>query len=1024
MSGLERNRPSVLPQDLRRSRGSHPTVPRDLASTVKRKSGRLYASRRRLPMSKIARSASCVCYTHGIQVTSTPAPTSTRHQLCNDKVKTCVNCMSKRAVDDLVIPPRPLSLNANGNPASKNSPKIVHVHNRALHQEPVARLPVAMNAAVPGRDNEVVDLVSDDEASENRDFEPLSPSQFPAEPTPAGQMNDPVVRQPAPYGSQNPRAGDIAAENHGNAEGWRDFFNDGVNEFDGYNDLDIRDPELVRIMMESYNRESQNGPVLGVPYRNRLPSGHNQKNIGLEPQQESKVECVDQVVALFPGICRNHVSNLYCSVSQSSDGLIAHILDKMDKGDAYPTAKRETSLKRKREVDEDEEAARRYGAVDRIMPYHLGKSIIRTLLSFEFPETPMVFIDACLAQSGNRLFSAYRVLEEAQRTFDPKQPAYNKVKTARKIQTTYREENLSALLKIYAGKADETEVLEELQAARRIRRKADAKRQAEHQLELDEKENVRRAELEGTMQECGCCFGDYPLNRMIHCNSDQVLHWFCRGCARRSAETEIGNSKYSLRCMSMDGCEAGFSIEQRSIFLDANTIIALERNEQEAVLRMAGIENLASCPFCPYAAEYPPVCVDREFRCQAPECEKISCRLCKLESHIPNSCEEHAKENGLSIRRQIEEAMSAAIIRKCNKCGTPFVKEEGCNKMTCTRNGCNNVQCYVCSKSCGYDHFDDTRRGGKTGNCPLFESVEQRHEDEVRKAEKKALDRVRAEHPEYSEDDLKIKVSEGVLKDEERRKAMDPAARMAAVGGAVDRNRIPQALVMPPGIRILPQHDPILRERLPSPHPDLAGPRGIRFGQGINDGINIVNAIWDDIPQPPMPLFQDNVIFPPHIEFGLLPPRGDIRPPFIQARMPQPPDFDPDNMQWFGGRDPPQPREFAAALLAPAPAQNNLRLTFRRLHEQLPNEHAANAADQVPPLAGNQAPNSARHPQHHILRAPGERAQVAEDVGELTQAEQRAREMHRQMVLQEDARLQELPERIRRRHGGAKLKKK
>src|ERR1700710_253921 len=77
----------------------------------------------------------------------------------------------------------------------------------------------------------------------------------------------------------------------------------------------------------------------------------------------------------------------------------------------------------------------------------------------------------------------------------------------------------------------------------------------------------------------------------------------------------------------------------RSIFLDENTIIALERNEQEAVLRMAGIENLESCPFCPYAAEYPPVEVDREFRCQAPECEKVSCRLCKLESHIPKSCE-------------------------------------------------------------------------------------------------------------------------------------------------------------------------------------------------------------------------------------------------------------------------------------------------------------------------------------------------------------------------------------------------
>lgn len=129
------------------------------------------------------------------------------------------------------------------------------------------------------------------------------------------------------------------------------------------------------------------------------------------------------------------------------------------------------------------------------------------------------------------------------------------------------------------------------------------------------------------------------------------------------------------------------------------------------------------------------------------------------------------KEKGLSVRRDMEEAMSAAIIRKCNKCGTPFVKEEGCNKMTCTRNGCGNVQCYACSKSCDYKHFNDPSRGGKAGNCPLFEGVEERHEREVREAEQEALKKIMAEHPEYTEEDLKIEMSENVKKDDERRKA-------------------------------------------------------------------------------------------------------------------------------------------------------------------------------------------------------------------------------------------------------------
>ncbi|KAH7411416.1 hypothetical protein BKA64DRAFT_380792 [Cadophora sp. MPI-SDFR-AT-0126] len=510
-----------------------------------------------------------------------------------------------------------------------------------------------------------------------------------------------------------------------------------------------------------------------------------------EEVMETRIECVDTVVNVFPGICRDYVSDLYDTISKSSERLIAHILDKMDRGSSYPTAKEEQKkLKRKREIDEDAEAARKYGAPDRIMPAHVGgiRSFIAKILSFEFPLTAMSFINATLNKSGYRLFSAYEVLEEAQRTWSSNKP-YQRLKNERKSED-FTDQKIADYLAspTVNGYIDreKVEVFEELQAARRIRQKADARRASERAAEIEEEENLAKAEVEGTMSECQCCCCDYPLNRMVHCDGE-TLHWFCRGCAKRTAEVEIGKSKYELHCMSTDKCSGGFSLDQRAQFLDENTRVALERNEQEANLRLAGIENLESCPFCPFAAEYPPVKVDREFRCQAPDCERISCRLCKLESHIPKSCEESAKENGLSIRRQIEEAMSAAMIRKCNKCGTPFVKEEGCNKMTCTRNGCHNIQCYVCSKSCDYNHFNDPSRGGKPGNCPLFESVEQRHDEEVKRAEKDALQKVLSDHPEYSEEDLKIKMSENVKKDDEKRKSMDPRARLEAMRAAVGR---------------------------------------------------------------------------------------------------------------------------------------------------------------------------------------------------------------------------------------------
>lgn len=67
------------------------------------------------------------------------------------------------------------------------------------------------------------------------------------------------------------------------------------------------------------------------------------------------------------------------------------------------------------------------------------------------------------------------------------------------------------------------------------------------------------------------------------------------------AETQIGLSKYKLECMSTDGCTGLFPPHQREIFLDAPSLTALDRIEQEAALREAGIEDLETCPFCPFA---------------------------------------------------------------------------------------------------------------------------------------------------------------------------------------------------------------------------------------------------------------------------------------------------------------------------------------------------------------------------------------------------------------------------------------
>lgn len=77
--------------------------------------------------------------------------------------------------------------------------------------------------------------------------------------------------------------------------------------------------------------------------------------------------------------------------------------------------------------------------------------------------------------------------------------------------------------------------------------------------------------------------------------------------------------------------------------------------------------------------------------------------------------------------------------------------------MTCIKPGCGNRQCYICSKSCDYDHF--TKSG-----CPLHDSVgndvETRHLKEAQEAGEAVRKRLLEENADMTEEELRIKLPE------------------------------------------------------------------------------------------------------------------------------------------------------------------------------------------------------------------------------------------------------------------------
>ena len=90
--------------------------------------------------------------------------------------------------------------------------------------------------------------------------------------------------------------------------------------------------------------------------------------------------------------------------------------------------------------------------------------------------------------------------------------------------------------------------------------------------------------------------------------------------------------------------------------------------------------------------------LSQRFQCRSPLCSIPSCLTCFKVWHDPHICHESAV---LSLRTTIEAARTAALKRTCPRCGLGFIKDSGCNKLTCV---CGYAMCYICRQGLGRVH--------------------------------------------------------------------------------------------------------------------------------------------------------------------------------------------------------------------------------------------------------------------------------------------------------------------------------
>ena len=260
---------------------------------------------------------------------------------------------------------------------------------------------------------------------------------------------------------------------------------------------------------------------------------------------------------------------------------------------------------------------------------------------------------------------------------------------------------------------------------------------------------------------CTVCGDEFP-NRtdLIECSSsarNEYNHLVCRECLKGHVSSLLSDGIASLECMfnKHEHCQGQYTEEHIKHALEhqhTSTPAAAADNPpmdglryskwQEVmaaseIIKLAGIcDNYLICPLCckwgcifevPVGAEKYPF----NIRCAA--CKKEWCTLCKRGAHANRSCYElaftevelaDATRMSQVIDKMIQDIATRALTHCCGICGCSYIKEEGCNLMTCPK--CNGMSCFICGLKLYYKgdtkywHFTGHDKADPDARCPLW----------------------------------------------------------------------------------------------------------------------------------------------------------------------------------------------------------------------------------------------------------------------------------------------------------------
>ncbi|KAL5476607.1 hypothetical protein ACEPAI_3287 [Sanghuangporus weigelae] len=528
------------------------------------------------------------------------------------------------------------------------------------------------------------------------------------------------------------------------------------------------DEEITKAPLDAIQGKEKEKAFIDLTNDQDIQRGHtNPTRLGSPASEEVVKETpmdlyLSQVLEVIPDVQPDHARALLFQYHPShGTDVVAAVLHYLFE-QPYPRIERNKG-KRKREDDGSVEtgnaALKNYGSRDR--PFEGGDhyaEIALNQLMTDFPRIPLLHIRQTL-HTNNLLYAPTHLALREQLTRNP--PLFALKKTSSK---------LSGKGKFYDAEfeREHTWLVETL--------KDDATKDHSPSNGEDESDGIC-----GDGIECGCCFDTYDFDKMVQCPD---AHLFCKDCITSYAENQLGQHNPNIVCMDQSGCKLAFTDAELKRFLPAKLLELYERIKQAKEIEAAELDGLEECPFCEYKAviDNPD---EKLFRCEREDCGAVSCRACKKADHLPKSCKEAEEDTGLNARHKVEEAMTEALMRNCPTCKKAFIKEFGCNKMTCPN--CRTLSCYICRQIIkGYDHFDQRHPANTNGQpstskqkCQLWDPVEQRHNQEVAAARERAIKEVESANPEIDKNQLEVELPKAVPAANNARVGQLPLERMA-----------------------------------------------------------------------------------------------------------------------------------------------------------------------------------------------------------------------------------------------------